>query len=114
LARLLARRLKIISSANLKLIISALTLILLLPSFKSFSLVAPTRHTALNLACLLEVGQQAWCRKKRDRNGNRERMKMEVPCPAQTQDYCNTFNLIDKRNGAEANYNLRGKSRLHI
>ncbi len=46
----------------LKLIISVLILILLLPSLKSLSLVAPTRHAALNLACLLEVGQQAWCR----------------------------------------------------
>ncbi len=36
-------------------------LILVLPSLKSLSLVAPTRHAALNLACLLEVGQQAWC-----------------------------------------------------
>ncbi len=61
MARLLACRPKIISSANLKLIISVLILILFLPSFKSLSLVAPTRHTALNLACLLEVGQQAWC-----------------------------------------------------
>jgi hypothetical protein len=38
---------------------------------------------------------------------------MEVLCPVQTQDYCNTFHLIDKGNGAEVNYNLGGKSRLH-
>jgi hypothetical protein len=59
LAQLLPHRLKIISSANLKLIISVLILILLLSSFKSLSLVASTRHAALNLGCLLEVGQQA-------------------------------------------------------
>ncbi len=53
-------RLKIISSANLKLIISFLVLLILVISlFKSLILVASTRHAALNLACLLEVGQQA-------------------------------------------------------
>ncbi len=52
-------------------------------------------------------------RKKRGDDGNRERMKTEVPCPAQMQDYCKTLHLIDKRNGAEANYDLGGKSRLH-
>ncbi len=54
-------RQKIAFTSNPKLIISVLILILLLSSFKSLSLVASTRHTALNLACLLEVGQQAWC-----------------------------------------------------
>ncbi len=44
----------------LKLIISFLVLhIVLLSLFKSLSLVASTRHAALNLLCLLEVGQQA-------------------------------------------------------
>jgi hypothetical protein len=52
---------KITFTSNPKLIISVLILILLLPSSKSLSLVASTRHAALNLACLLEVGQQAWC-----------------------------------------------------
>ncbi len=62
LSRLIGRGLsRFISSANLKLIISVLIFILLLPSLKLLSLVAPTRHAALNLACLLEVGQQAWC-----------------------------------------------------
>jgi len=51
--------------------------------------------------------------KKRGDDRKRERTKTEVPCPAQTRDYCKTFHLIDKRNGAEANYNLGGKSRLH-
>ncbi|KAL3764002.1 hypothetical protein ACHAW5_000041 [Stephanodiscus triporus] len=50
-------------------------------------------------------------RKKRDADGKRERTKTEVPCPAQTCDYCKTFH--DKGNGAEANYDLGGKSRLH-
>ncbi len=36
-----------------------------------------------------------------------------MPCPAQTKDYCATFHLIDKGNGAEVNYNLGGKSSLH-
>ncbi len=58
----LAHRLKITFTSNLKLIISVLILILILPSFKLLSLVALTRHAALNLACLLEVGQQAWCK----------------------------------------------------
>jgi hypothetical protein len=57
----LACRLKITYTSNPKLIISVLIPILLLPSFKLLSLVASTRHAALNLACLLEVSQQAWC-----------------------------------------------------
>jgi hypothetical protein len=52
-------------------------------------------------------------RKMRDEDGKRERHKTEVLCPAQTKDYCNTFHLIDKGNGAEASYDLGGKSRLH-
>jgi hypothetical protein len=52
-------------------------------------------------------------RKKRDSDGKRDRTKTEVLCPAQRQDYCKTFHLIDKGNGAEANYDLGGKSRLH-
>jgi hypothetical protein len=44
----------------LKLIISFLLLhIVLLSLFKSLILVASTRHVALNLKCILEVGQQA-------------------------------------------------------
>ncbi len=48
-----------------------------------------------------------------DSDGKRERHKTEVPCPSQTKDYCETFHLIDKGNGAEANYDLGGKSHLH-
>jgi hypothetical protein len=56
----LARRLKITFASNLKLAISFLVLhIVLLSLFKSLILVASSRHAALNLACLLEVGQQA-------------------------------------------------------
>jgi hypothetical protein len=57
----LAHGQRITFTSNPKLIISVLILILLLLSLKSLSNVASTRHTALNLACLLEVGQQAWC-----------------------------------------------------
>ena len=46
-------------------------------------------------------------------SGKGDRIKTEVPCPAQTQDYCETFHQIDKGNGAEANYDLGGKSHLH-
>jgi hypothetical protein len=52
-------------------------------------------------------------RKKRDKDGKRERHKTDVPCPAQTKDFCNTFHLIDKGNGTEALYDLGGKSQLH-
>jgi hypothetical protein len=51
--------------------------------------------------------------KKRDSGGKRERTKTEVSCPAQMRDYCETFHLIDKGNGAGANYDLGGNSRLH-
>jgi hypothetical protein len=53
-------RLKITFTSNLKLIISFLVLLILVLSlFKLSSLVASTRHAAVNLVCLLEVGQQA-------------------------------------------------------
>jgi hypothetical protein len=61
---------------------------------------------------ILEVGMGV-LQKKMDSNGKWERTKTEVPYPAQTWDYCNTFRLIDKGNGAEANYDLGGKSCLH-
>jgi hypothetical protein len=48
-------------------------------------------------------------RKKRDSDEKQERTKTEVSCPAQTRDYCKTFHLIGKGNGAEANYDLRGE-----
>ena len=61
---------------------------------------------------ILEAGRGV-LQKKRDSNEKRERTKTEVSSPAQTRDYCKTFHLIDKENGAEANYDLGGKSRLH-
>jgi hypothetical protein len=61
---------------------------------------------------ILEAGMGV-LRKKRNGKGKRERTKLEVPCPVQTKDYCVTFHLIDKGNGAEVNYNLGGKSCLH-
>ncbi len=51
--------------------------------------------------------------KQQDDDGKWERHRMEVPCLAQTKHYCNTFHLIDKGNGVEANYNLGGKIWLH-
>jgi hypothetical protein len=61
---------------------------------------------------ILEAGMGV-LRKKRDSDGKWERTKTEVPCPAHTRNYCNSFHLIDKGNGAEVNYNLGGKSHLH-
>jgi hypothetical protein len=58
---------------------------------------------------ILKAGMGVW-QKKRDSNGKRERTKTEVLCPAQTRDYCNTFHLIDKGNGVEANYDLGGRA----
>jgi len=57
---------------------------------------------------ILEAGMGV-LRKKRDKDGKRERHKTDVLCPAQTKDYCNTFYLIDKGNGVEALYNLGGE-----
>jgi hypothetical protein len=51
--------------------------------------------------------------KRRCNNGKRERVSMEVPCPAQMKYYCQTFHLIDKGNGAEETYDMGGKSRTH-
>ncbi len=51
--------------------------------------------------------------KKRDSDGKRERTMTVVLCPAQTRDYCKTFHSNDKGNGAEVNYDLWGKRRLH-
>jgi hypothetical protein len=61
---------------------------------------------------ILEAGMGV-LRKMLAEDGKRERHKTEVPCPAQTKDYCNTFHIIHKGNGAEASYDLGGKSRLH-
>jgi hypothetical protein len=70
--------------------------------------------TLLNFHCpeILEVGMGV-LQKKRDNKGKWKRMKMEVLCPAQMWDYCATFHLNKKGNGAEAIYDLGGKSDLH-
>ena len=52
-------------------------------------------------------------RKKRGSDGKREQRKSEVPCPHQNRDYSETFHLIDKGNGAEANYDMGGHSKGH-
>jgi hypothetical protein len=58
----IACRLKITFTSNPKLkILLCDMLIIVLSSFKLLSLVALTRCAALNLAYLLEVGQQAYC-----------------------------------------------------
>jgi hypothetical protein len=51
--------------------------------------------------------------KRRGNDGRRERMLMEVPCPAQMKYYCQTFHLINKGNGAEKTYDMGGMSRMH-
>ncbi len=61
---------------------------------------------------ILEVGSGV-LQQKRDGDEKQERTKTEVPCTAQTQDYCKTFHLTDRGNWAEANYDLGGKIRLH-
>jgi hypothetical protein len=39
--------------------------------------------------------------------------RRRIRSPAQTKTYCETFHLIDKGNGAEATYDMAGKSRSH-
>ena len=56
---------------------------------------------------VLEVGS-GMLRKMRV-DGKRDRDKSEVPCPVQMKDYCETFHLIDKGNGAEAHYGMGGR-----
>ena len=63
-------------------------------------------------ATILEAGD-GMMRKGKDANKKREMVSKPVPCPAQTKTYCETFHLIDKGNGAEATYDMAGKSRSH-
>jgi hypothetical protein len=63
-------------------------------------------------ATILDVENGLMWRGK-DENKKREMKQKPVPCPAQTKDYCETFHLIDKGNGAEAKYDMAGKSRSH-
>ena len=52
-------------------------------------------------------------KRRRRVNSILEREPVAVPCPHQNVDYSETFRLIDKGNGAEAKYELRGQSRSH-
>ena len=53
-------------------------------------------------------------RKKRNRSTKRrDREFSDVDCPIQQKDYCETYHLIDKGNGAEAKYDLSTESHLH-
>ena len=51
--------------------------------------------------------------RKKKVDGKRERAQSEVPCPVQTKAYSETFHLIDKGNGSEANYDMGGHSKTH-
>jgi hypothetical protein len=46
-------------------------------------------------------------------NKVREREKSEVRCPMQNRDYSRQFHWIDKGNGKEAKFDLKGDSKLH-
>ena len=60
---------------------------------------------------LLKVGEGMLRKRKVD--GRREQHQTEVSCPAQNKTYSETFHLIDKGNGAEANYDMGGHSKGH-
>ena len=60
-----------------------------------------------------KVSVQGVKRKRRGANGRREHYQTPVDIPLQTQDYCETYHLIDKGNGAEAKYDLGGESKMH-
>ena len=51
--------------------------------------------------------------RKKKVDGKRERAQTLVPCPQQNKDYSGTFHLIDKGDGAEANYNIPLESHSH-
>jgi len=57
---------------------------------------------------VLEVGLGMLCKMRFE--GERDRDKSELPCPVQMKDYCETFHLIDKGNGAEAHYDMGGRA----
>lgn len=52
-------------------------------------------------------------RERRGADGRREHYQTPVDVPLQTQHYCETYNLIDKGNGAEAKFDLGGESHSH-
>ena len=47
--------------------------------------------------------------KQKDIDDKWERTRTELLCPVQTKEYCEMFYLINKGNGAEANYDLGGR-----
>jgi len=51
--------------------------------------------------------------RKKKVDGKRERAQTPVPCPQQNKDYSETFHLIDKGNGAAANYIIALESHNH-
>jgi hypothetical protein len=51
--------------------------------------------------------------RRRKVNKKREREKTEVRCPRQNRDYSAQFHWIDKGNGKEALFDLKGSSKLH-
>ena len=55
----------------------------------------------------------AGVKRKRRVQGTRERTPVLVLYPQQNIDYSETFHLIDRGNGAEANYDLAGQSKKH-
>ena len=60
-----------------------------------------------------KVAPEGVKRKRRGADGRREHYQTPVDIPLQTQDYCDTYHLIDKGNGAEAKYDLGGESKMH-
>jgi hypothetical protein len=54
-------------------------------------------------------------RKERDRQTKRRdrEEQSDVDCSEQQKDYCKTYHLIDKGNGAKAKYDLSTESHLH-
>ena len=52
-------------------------------------------------------------RKQQGADRRREHYQTLVDIPLQTQDYCETYHLIDKGNGAEAKFDLGGESKMH-
>ena len=52
-------------------------------------------------------------KRKRKVNGVRGREPVAVPYPQQIINYSDTFHLINKGNGTQANYDLAGQNRKH-
>ena len=89
----------------------------------------PTQNKSLNVAVwsdnsivstlsnyhspvFLDVGQ-GMRRRKKDKNGIRERNQSEVKCPEQNKDYSNIFCKIDSSNMKEQRYDIKFESKTH-